>query len=86
MSNKSSNIYQQIIDMELHDLENKMVDLQNTLTSQCAILDEMWAYHPANPDGINLLKAYSEVKKSINNIEQQIDDLELKIQTLKSTN
>jgi hypothetical protein len=46
----------------------------------------MWVYHPANPDFINPIKAYDELKKSIDVIEKGIGDLELKIKTLKSTN
>jgi hypothetical protein len=86
MSDKSLNMYQQIVDMELHDLENKVIDLQNLVISYSAILDEMWAYHPANPNFINPIKGYDEMKKTISGIENQINDLELKIQTLKSTN
>jgi uncharacterized coiled-coil DUF342 family protein len=81
-----SNIYQQILDMELHDLENKMINLQNILVSNYNIMDELWKYHPANPDFINVIKAYDEVKKEIGNIETQFIDLELKIKHIKSTN
>jgi hypothetical protein len=81
-----SNIYQQILDIELHDLENKMINLQNILVSNYNIMDELWKYHPANPDFINVIKAYDEVKKEIGNIETQFIDLELKIKHIKSTN
>ena len=63
MSRKSVNIYQQIVDMELQDLENELVDVQNQLISNYDVLEEMWAYHPANPDFINPIKAYDELKK-----------------------
>jgi len=49
-------------------------------------LDEMWKYHPGNPDFINPIKAYDELKKSIAYLEGKINDLDLKIKTLKSTN
>jgi hypothetical protein len=86
MSSKDLNIYQQIVGMELQELEDKIIDLQNILKSNCAVLEEMWVYHPANPDFINPIKAYDELKKSIDVIEKEIGDLELKIKTLKSTN
>jgi hypothetical protein len=86
MSSKNSNMYQQIVDMELQDLENKRFDLQQEIASNCQVLEEMWVYHPANPDFINPIKAYDELKKSIDVIEKGIGDLELKIKTLKSTN
>ena len=86
MSNKSLNMYQQIVDMELQDLENEKLDLQQEIASSYQVLEEMWVYHPANPNFINPIKAYDELKKSVLKLESKINDLELKIQTLKSTN
>lgn len=81
-----SNIYQQIVDMELQDLESEILSLQNQLISDYDVLDEMWKYHPANPEFINPIRAYDELKKSITYLEGKLADLELKIKTLKSTN
>jgi hypothetical protein len=50
------------------------------------MLDEFWQYHPANPDFINPIKAYDDLKKSIVNLELKLTDLESKINHLKSTN
>ena len=55
------NIYQQIVDMELRDLEYKISFIQNDLVSNYTIMDELWKYHPANPDFVNVIKAYDEV-------------------------
>jgi hypothetical protein len=81
-----NNIYQQIVDMELHGLEDKISDLQNVLVSNYSVMDELWQYHPANPDFINVIKAYDEVKKQIVDMEVQLADLELKIKHIKSAN
>lgn len=81
-----SNIYQQIVDMELQDLETKVSNIQNELIGYNLMLDEVWQYHPANPDFLNPIKVYDELKKSIANLEDKLADLELKIKTLKSTN
>jgi uncharacterized coiled-coil DUF342 family protein len=81
-----SNIYQQILDMELRDLEEKICDLQNVLVSNYSVMDELWKYHPANPDFVNVIKAYDEVKKEIVDMEVQLVDLELKIKHIKSAN
>ena len=86
MSRKSSNMYQQIVDMELQDLENELANLQDQLINDYEVLEEMWVYHPANPDFINPIKAYDLLKKSINGLELKFADLELKIKTLKSAN
>jgi hypothetical protein len=81
-----NNIYQQIVDMELRDLEDKMINLQNVLVSNYTIMDELWKYHPANPEFVNIIKAYDEIKKETGNIEIQLLDLELKIKHIKSAN
>ena len=80
------NMYQQIVDMELQELEQKLIDTQNELISGSLILDEIWKYHPANSNFVNPIKVYDELKKSIEKLELKISDLELKIKHLKSTN
>jgi len=79
-------MYKQIVDMELQDLEDKITLLQNQLINDCIVLDEIWKYHPNNPDFVNPIKVYDELKKSISYLNSKIDDLDLKIKTLKSTN
>jgi len=79
-------MYQQIIDMELQELEIKVASIQNQLRGDYGMLDEFWQYHPANPDFINPIKAYDDLKKSIENLEIKLIDLENKINHLKSTN
>lgn len=86
MSNKALNIYDKIVDMKLQDLENKMVNIQNQLVNDCEVLEQMWVYHPANPNFINPIKAYDDLKKSISKLEKELVDIELKIKTLKSAN
>lgn len=81
-----SNIYQQIIDMELQDLENERQAIAMDLLSNLQVMGEMWTYHPANPNFINPIKAYDDLKKLVFELENKLDDLELKINTLKSTN
>ena len=79
-------MYQQIIDMELQELEMKVASIQNQLIGNYGMLDEFWQYHPANPDFINPIKAYDDLKKSIVNLELKLANLESKINHLKSTN
>jgi len=86
MSSKNSNMYQQIVDMELQDLENELANIQSRLINDYEVLDEMWVYHPANPNFINPIKAYDLLKKSIVDLEVKLASLELKIKTLKSVN
>ena len=86
MSSKNLNMYQQIVDMELQELEIAVTSIQNQLVEDYGVLDEFWQYHPANPDFINPIKAYDDLKKSIINLELKLADLESKINHLKSTN
>ena len=72
-----SNIYQQIVDMELQDLETKVSNIQNELIGYNLMLDEVWQYHPSNPDFLNPIKVYDELKKSISNLENNLEDLEI---------
>jgi uncharacterized coiled-coil DUF342 family protein len=76
-------MYQQ---MELQDLENEMVDIQTQLIGDYDMLNELWTYRPANPNFVNLIKAYDDLKKSVITLETRLADLELKIKTLKSAN
>ena len=79
-------MYKQIVAMELHQLEQNISNIQNELIGYNIMLDEVWQYHPANPDFLNPIKAYDELKKSISLLEEKLGDLELKIKHLKSTN
>jgi uncharacterized coiled-coil DUF342 family protein len=79
-------MYEQIVAMELHQLEQKISNIQNELIGYNIMLDEVWQYHPANPDFLNPIRAYDELKKSILLLEDELDDLGLKIKHLRSTN
>ena len=79
-------MYKQIVAMELDQLGEKISNIQNELIGYNIMLDEVWQYHPANPDFLNPIKAYDELKKTISTLEKELDDLELKIKHLKSIN
>jgi hypothetical protein len=79
-------MYEKIVAMELHELEQKIANIQNELVGYNIMLDEVWQYHPANPEFLNPIKVYDELKKSISLLEKDLSNLELKIKHLKSTN
>jgi dTDP-4-amino-4,6-dideoxygalactose transaminase len=60
-----------------------MVDIQTQLIGDYDMLNELWTYHPANPNFVNLIKAYDNLKKSIIMLETRLADLELKIKKYK---
>jgi uncharacterized coiled-coil DUF342 family protein len=72
--------------MELFELEQKLSEVQNSLVNYYTTLDEIWVYHPANPEFLNPIKMYDDLKKSIIVLEMKIVDLEMKINHVKSTN
>jgi uncharacterized coiled-coil DUF342 family protein len=72
--------------MELFELEQKLSEVQNSLVNYYTTLDEIWVYHPANPEFLNPIKMYDDLKKSIIVLEMKIVDLEMKINHVRSTN
>lgn len=72
--------------MELYDLENEVLDLENQIVNLYQRLDLIWVYHPSNPNFVNPIKAYEEMKQKVKVLEAKMDDLELKITTLRSAN
>ena len=80
------NIYNQISEMELHDLEDKLINLQNLIIEYYNIKDDLWSYHPGNENFVNPIKEYDEVKNKIDKLEKDMSEIELKIIHLKSTN
>ena len=79
-------MYEKIVTMELDQLGEKISNIQNELIGYNIMLNEVWQYHPANPDFLNPIKAYDELKKTISTLEKELDNLELKIKHLKSIN
>ena len=80
------NIYNQISEMELHDLEDKLINLQNLIIEYYNIKDDLWRYHPGNENFVNPIKEYDEVKNKIDKLEKDMSEIDLKIIHLKSTN
>ena len=81
-----TNIYNQTYEMELTDLQDMLVDIQNTLISNYTIKDEIWRYHPGNENFVNPIKEYDEIISQIEKFEKQSSEIELKILHLKSSN
>ena len=80
------NIYNQISEMELNDLEDKLINLQNLIIEYYNIKDDLWRYHPGNENFVNPIKEFDEVKNKIDKLEKDMSEIELKIMHLKSTN
>ena len=58
------------------NLETEIQQLQNQLFAISDALDQVWMYHPSNPDFVNPITLYSKLKNDIKEIERKICDLE----------
>jgi len=81
-----TNMYQQINEMDLQELEFELFQKQEQLLASCDYLDEVWQYHPGNEDFVNPIKEYDDLKVVIKKLEAQIEVIEDKIKHLKSIN
>ena len=57
--------------------EEKRVELINDLAATATVMDELWRYHPENPNKVDIVKEYSALQKMQSDIEQEIKDLAL---------
>tara|TARA_R110000868_G_scaffold280574_1_gene540960 strand:+ start:28 stop:234 length:207 start_codon:yes stop_codon:yes gene_type:complete len=64
------------------NLKEQLEDLRSRYVSLSIILDELWGYHPSNPNFVNIIRAHSEVVDSLTEIEGEINVLEYKINSL----
>jgi capsule polysaccharide export protein KpsE/RkpR len=57
--------------------ENLKADLINDLISVSTIMDELWKYHPENPERVDIVSEYNNLIEMKKGIETELDDLEL---------
>ncbi len=55
--------------------ENKKSELVNEAIFLSNRLDELWQYHPENPDCVDVLKETLELKEMISKLEDEIKNL-----------
>lgn len=67
---------------EIQKLQDEIIDLQNKLYALSLVKEEIWTYHPSNPNFINPISLYENLRKDILDIERKINDLEFKINSL----
>ena len=67
---------------ERQKIEHELIDLQNQLYALANVKQEVWAYHPSNPDFINPISLYESLKGDIEKIERKIDFLERELNSL----
>ena len=61
--------------MEGLTLEEQKVELINDLISVTLVMEELWKYHPKNPNCTNILTEYEVLVKMKSDIENEIKTL-----------
>ena len=79
-------MYNQTTNMGVEELNQKLCDLQNEIIEHTLIMDELWKYHPANPNFINPISLYKNLKIEVSNMDAEIENIESMIDALKLTN
>tara|TARA_Y100000385_G_scaffold288649_1_gene355812 strand:+ start:2739 stop:2951 length:213 start_codon:yes stop_codon:yes gene_type:complete len=64
------------------DLESRLNSLRASYVSINDIADEIWSYHPSNPDFINPIRVYEELVLKLKGLEEKISKLEMQINSL----
>ena len=60
---------------ELEILQEKKVELINDLAATVTVMEEVWRYHPDNPNKVDIVKEYKTLEGLQKNIEKEISDL-----------
>ena len=61
---------------EQMDQDNIKSELINDLVATSTVMDEMWRYHPENPNKKDIIKEYNILKQIQKDIESELADLE----------
>ena len=57
-------------------LEEKKINLVNDLIAAKTVTEEVWKYHPDNPNKHDVVEEYNQLKQIINDIEEEIEEVE----------
>jgi len=59
------------------EMENLKADLINDLISVSTVMEELWKYHPENPERIDIVSEYDNLVEMKKEIEAELDGLDL---------
>lgn len=62
-------------------LETKRVGLINDLIATNTVMEELWRYHPNNPDKADIVSEYGHLESSKNQIEEELSEVDIKLQS-----
>ena len=61
---------------KIDDLNNKKSELIADLIATSTVMEEVWNYHPDNPDKKDPVTEYVKLKQIKSDVEREIDELE----------
>ena len=63
-------------------LEQEIKGLQDKYFGTSILMDQIWTYHPQNPNFVNPISLYEKLKDDLEVLDRKINELELKINSL----
>ena len=58
------------------ELDQQKTELINDLVATSTVMEEVWRYHPENPDKKDVVSEYNVLKKIKVDIEKELSDLD----------
>ena len=60
----------------IEEQQNAKVELVNDLVAITTVMDELWSYHPENPNKKDIVGEYNQLLKIKGDIENEIAELD----------
>jgi hypothetical protein len=67
---------------EIEKLEGELSSLNSKLHKLHTLEDEIWPYHPKNPNFINPITLFEKIQADLKVLERKIDEVTFKINSL----
>jgi hypothetical protein len=67
---------------ENENLKKQIKELERELYDSILFKDELWLYHPNNPNYINVISVFKKLENEITLIERKINDLTFRLNAL----
>ncbi len=61
--------------MEQSEINYLKTELVNDLVATTTVMEELWRYHPENPDMKDVVSEYKVLEQIKNDIQQELDGL-----------
>mgnify|MGYP003139815031 CR=1 FL=1 len=62
--------------MELKEKEKLRIEIINDVIATTTVIDELWNYHPDNPNKKDVVKEYEVLLRIKKDIEEELADLD----------